>query len=575
MKVSDSKGLFKVVHSFTQSDVNSSLIVYEHTHPFADLYTNDSFTFTVLSHLAEPLVNQTFKIDISVSSGGLDAYITIPKIKVDEGGVTGIPVNISGMVMFLEHHSGLKAPVIHALVTAPEHGQILLHNTSNVSTFTQQQLESGLVHYQHDHSDSLSDQVHFSLYLIPGYVILCNITVNIEINPINDQPFKLVTPAPHLMVVQGENHTIIADELKTEDADTGPEDIWYDVISGPNEGQLALLPDALSTNHFSQEDINENKLVYVHNGISLTDTFHLRVWDEKFRPDYTIFSVNVIPVSVNVSVGLPLYLQQGSNVVLLSSKQFNVETNADIGKISYTVREPPKHGVLYVKDTPATMFNQNNLEYNDVMYMQTDMTTSNDSLRIYIGLPSGNGSIGHDVDIEVNVQPLMQIGNFTAIAGRSNRLFLDATPLAKLTNSNPRYIISTSPVHGELRKIIRSSGEKRNVLDSVVQSFTHEEVQSGLIYLVIKDMEVGWDGIPDQFRFTLAASIFQPANGELKYVIRSALYNDIHSTLAGPSDPAGHEGGMQMASPNITRDYFLIGKCKFYFFGFKFNSNAL
>lgn len=477
--------------------------------------------------------------------------------------MTSVPLNLSGVVSFLENHAGLRSPVIHASTMQPQHGQIFLQHNPNLTTFTQQQLESGQVHYQHDHSDSLGDNIYFSLYLIPGYIILCNVTVPIIITPINDQPFKLVTPAPHLSVVQGESHTITKTELCTEDADTSPKELLYDIISGPSEGHVILLPDAIPISHFTQLDIDENRLVYVHNSSVLKDSFHMRVWDGKFRPEYTFFNVKVIPADLNVSVGLPLYLQQGSHVVLFSDRQFIVNTNTNKKKVRYSLRNPPKHGVIYVKDKPSNEFSQEELDSSSVMYMQTDMTTANDSLRVFVGILTSNTSIGNEIEVIIKVQPLMQLGNFTVITGDSNKLslhVLDATPLAKLTGSNPKYTIINSPQYGQIRKIIRSSGERRNVLDTPINNFTHEEVQSGLIYIVVKDIEVGWGGLQDQLGFILAASIFQPAVGELKITVRSALLNEIYSTLAGPNDPAGHEGGMHFASPNMTRDYFLIGK---------------
>ncbi|KAF5283047.1 hypothetical protein FQR65_LT14108 [Abscondita terminalis] len=554
--------IFQLTNGFTQADINDGKIYYEHTHPFEDLYADDSFTFDIESHLASTITNKKFKIDISVSSGGLDAYVTVPKVKVDEGGIVSIKLNLSGVVSFLENHAGLKAPIIHAsVIMNSAHGQVFLQQKTNLTTFTQQQLENGQVYYQHDHSDTLTDRVYLSLYLIPGYIILSNITIPVEINPINDQPFKVVTPAPHFAVVQGENHTITRMELCTEDTDTVPADILYDIITGPSEGHLVLLPEGISISHFSQEDIDMGRLVYIHDGVSLNDVFHWRVWDGKFRHNYNVLSIQVTPILFNVSVGVPLYLQQGSNVVLFSRKQFAIETNADTNKVHYVIKEGPRHGVVYVKDAPSAVFKQLELDSADVMYMQTDMTTANDSVKVYVGFTVANNTIGELVEVILKVQPLMQIRNFTALSGSSNRLsinVLDATPLAKLTNSNPRYSIIGSPKYGQIRKIIRSSGEMRNVLDTSINSFTHEEIQSGLIYLVTKNIDVAWDGLSDELQFILAATIFQPATGILKIVLKSNLRADVFTTLSSPSDPAGRDGATHVAGPNITGDYFLI-----------------
>lgn len=500
-------------------------------------------------------------IDISVSSGGLDAYVNVPKITVDEGGMTSIVLNFSGVVSFLEDHAGLQSPIIHVSTTIPQHGQVFLQHLPNTTVFTKQQLESGQVHYQHDHSDTLADNIYMSLFLLPGYITLCNITIPVTVNPINDQAFHLVTPAPHISVIQGENYTISKTELLTEDADTDASDIVYALFTGPFEGILILLPNAVPITQFTQADINENRLVYIHNSSALTDQFHLRVWDGKFRPEYLVFNIRVVPVYVNISVGLPVYLQQGSNVAMLSDKQFFLETNTNKAKVQFRVKEGPKHGVLYVKDKTATEFYQNDLDSQSVMYMQTDMTTANDSFKVFVGI---NASLGNEVEVIIQVQPLMQFGNFTAIIGESNRIsldVLDATPLAKLTNSNPLYTITMYPRYGQVRKMIRSSGEQRNILNTLISSFTHEEVQRGLIFLSIQDDAV--KEYQDQLGFMLAASIFQPALGMLKIHLRPSISNDVFPTLAGPSDPAGHEGGMHFATPSMTKDYLFIGNIQY------------
>lgn len=58
MTESETAGIFKVVNSFSQNDVNTSRVFYEHIHEFEDLYTSDSFVFNVKAHLAEPILNQ-------------------------------------------------------------------------------------------------------------------------------------------------------------------------------------------------------------------------------------------------------------------------------------------------------------------------------------------------------------------------------------------------------------------------------------------------------------------------------------------------------------------------------------
>lgn len=72
----------------------------------------------------------------------------------------------------------------------------------NSGPLTASDLMNGAIQYQHDDSDTIHDQIQLSLVLEPGEVVLCNVTIPIIIKPINDRPFELITPAPHLTVVQ-------------------------------------------------------------------------------------------------------------------------------------------------------------------------------------------------------------------------------------------------------------------------------------------------------------------------------------------------------------------------------------
>lgn len=498
-----------------------------------------------------------------MSSGGLDSYVQIPKIVVDEGGMTSIHLNISEVVTFLEMHAGLRSSVIHVSAENPRHGRLFLQNDrdSGLMTFTQQQLESGQVFYEHDNSDTLTDAIRFSLYLVPGYIMLCNLTANITVNPVNDQPFKLVTPAPSFSVVQGENHTITRQELCTEDADTPPKDIKYDLVNGPSSGRLLLLPNLELVNHFTQADVDQNRLIYIHESAVLKDSFHLRIWDEKFKPEFTFFNIVVIPVNVTIKPGLPVQVRQGTNVGFLNDQNIFVETNTDENKIMYLISRGPKHGVIFKENNQTTQFSQEDLFRNHVMYLQFDTTASNDSFSLTGQVAIGNLTFKHEVKLYVEVKPFMHIHECFARPGKMIKLtqsFLDATPLAKLTGSNPRYTVICLPSFGQIRKIIRSSGEKRHVLDTLVTSFTHEEVQGGLIHLDVKNIEVPQKGLTDKLVFSLIASIFQPAIGELKITVNPES-NEVFTMLPEPSDPEGHEGDVLLTTPNITRDYILIG----------------
>jgi hypothetical protein len=90
---------------------------------------------------------QELRIDISVSSGGLDQFLDVVPLKVEEGGVVVVHLNTSGVVSFLEAHADMEtAPLIMMqLMASPEHGELKMLGDKNVTIVTQQQLDAGEV----------------------------------------------------------------------------------------------------------------------------------------------------------------------------------------------------------------------------------------------------------------------------------------------------------------------------------------------------------------------------------------------------------------------------------------------
>lgn len=528
------------IKQFTQEDVNNTVVYYEHTHPFSDLHTNDSFIFTVEAALAKPLTDLTFNIDISVSSGGLAKYVQIPEIKVQEGDTVPIKVNVTNVIAYLETQAGVRQPQIEAQWSKPSHGEL----KPFMSSLTQSQLEGGVLNYQHDDSDTLKDKIEMALLLLPDYVLLCNVTIQIQVIPVNDQPFRLLTDTPQIQVVQGENYSLTKSDLLTEDADTGPEGILYDIISGPTQGRMLILDknqttdEAQSINKFTQDDINNGRVIYEHSGILQTATFYFRVWDGQFKPTYTVFTIDVVPVILNVTSAHSIQLQQGSNVATLTTDQIYLDTNAQKRKVMYNITRQPAYGMIYVGRNPVTYFSHSDLIEKVVIYMQNDMTAAKDSFDLIAFVHHSNGT--RPFKIEVTVQPLMALRDLKVETNKAKITLsnMDATGLAKLTASDPMYTLLRKPRYGTLKKIIRSSGEKTSAREREVAYFTHEDVKAGVIYYVANKKMSDLNGLEDSFRFLLAATIFQPAAGD----VRILLGNRQKKNLPGPNDPESHEG---------------------------------
>lgn len=543
---------------------------------------------------------QVFRIDISVSSmtsGGLARFLQVESLTVDEGGSAALRVNTSGVSRFLDAHSGgwSTPPSLMLLLTGPPaHGELLVRGGGVAevgAAFTQRQLDNGEVVYQHDHSDTEADEILFSLVLQGSDLeeeglLLYNGSISITVNPVNDQPFSLRTHAPNMAVVQGQSRALSPEELNTEDSDTPAQNIIYDVISGPSQGRLLLVyrqekngsaaERVEQAGRFSQEDINTGKLVYEHSGPLQPASFYFRVWDGHFNPVYTVFNIQVLRLNLTVNSQRDVPIQQGSSVAFIAAEHLDAVTNGHRVNVRYNVTREPRHGKVYLRDLSVSTFGQADIDRRQVMYMQTDMTTSSDTFTVVAWLP-GTDVTSEEHHVNVTVEALLVRGNFTAIAGAKNRLgldILDATPLAKLTNSNPTYEVIKRPRFGRIKKIIRitTSGEgnrETRERERDVGRFSHEEIKSGVIYYVAR-RGVDASGAEETVTLVLAASIFQPAVVELRFPVRHERAAEHQAPGSGPTASvtpprrggpglnAGNSGGGDLASPNMSTDYVLL-----------------
>lgn len=381
------------ITEFTQHDLNDGRIIYEHTHPTVELKSNDSFYFDVKSKMANSLIDQIFNIEISVSSGGLVRFLPVNRLYLDEGERAPIKLDLSKIIEYLGTRAGIQSPELYIDIYPPAHGAVtLVDSKRNLTRASLDDFVAEKVYYSHDHSDTVEDKVRLSVYLQQGNIFLCNLSIPVIVNPVNDHQFYLITQSPQMTIIEGENRTITKKELYVEDADTGPAEIIYDVISGPTIGILMKISDEgiaqdIMTygNRFSQLDINENRILYTHNNLPQPTTFYFKVSDGKFTPAFEIFNLKVLPVTVGPGIEKDLlYMLQGANSTHIRTKHFAIETNSDHSRLMYNVTDVPKYGVLLCDNRQTNRFSYNQLIDEKIIYFQTDMSKSSDDFKVIL-----------------------------------------------------------------------------------------------------------------------------------------------------------------------------------------------
>jgi len=225
-------------------------------------------------------------------------------VTVDEGDT----VVIDKQVLLGTDVESDSSEVLFTVTELPENGVLLLDKVTVASgvSFTQEDLDSSLVFYVHDGSETVSDSVGLRLSDGDGayYTVGDDTTfyLHITVTPVNDPP-AVVINLP-LLLDEGTAGVITKDLLLSED----PEDqsVMYtfdpDVTETyPKHGILKLDGIPLSPgDEFTQNAIDAGSLSYKHDGTeSLTDGFLFEVADSDGHSTGVIsfFEIEINPVN--------------------------------------------------------------------------------------------------------------------------------------------------------------------------------------------------------------------------------------------------------------------------------------
>lgn len=530
------------VENFTQRHINESRVMFEHTRPFAELSASDVFVFDVETPFAEPLKDQDFHVEVSVASpqgGGLERYLGLAPLVVAEGGQATVRpdnLNLSAVLEFIEGYPGAggadrPSPRLVTTVTAiPSHGVFTLRKREMTEgySFTVRDVEKGRIRYEHDHSDTLLDSLGFTVALEGNGsspdVLLFNGSLNVSVTPVNDQPFSLVTGTPVLNVVHRQNALITNESLLTTDPDNMPNEIVYELMSAPDHGRLILADNySVAVHSFSQLDVNTGRILYAHDGTNGSARFYFKVSDGKHNPVYTVFTIEIQPLTLALVNHTVIPLRQATTVVYLSPQYLAAVTNGNHNHIFYNVTRPPKFGRLYMNDQVVYTFGQVNVDKSEVLYMQMELGEPADNFQVDLWTWE---AMVKDVEVRVVVIPLLESKPLKAAVGSRTRLtleHLDASQLAATTGSNPVYKVKRRPRFGRIKKFSRRT--RRSGRSHEVHEFTHEEIRAGLIYYAARNLNLKADEpLHDALHYVLQvpAPGVQPAEGTLHLTLVEA-----------------------------------------------------
>ncbi|XP_032624909.1 chondroitin sulfate proteoglycan 4-like isoform X2 [Chelonoidis abingdonii] len=521
------------ISTFTQSMVDEGLIIYEHTHNEAVGWSaEDYFTFTVSSPPAA-LDLQVFHVAISYEINRHDQssrLLANTGAIVQEGGkvlINKTNLDASNLLVKLPEVQRSIYEVRYQVISLPQHGIIVAGErniTEEKPNFSQYILNKFGIIYMHDNSESLADHFTFAVWLNlksksarkPDTDVLEEI-FNITIVPVNDQVPELKTKGLRLKVLQGDTSVLGPENLKVEDLDNSPGEIKYTVISNPTNGHLAMMNDlSTSIQDFTQADVDSGRVWFVQDRSSSSGVFYFSVTDGKHRPLYKLFSLEVILVSLTLVNLTDVVLPQGQTSVTITNVQLSATTNGKSTDISYEITVPFKCGHLLIGNEQVNKFEQADLHSGRLSYFMTNLSASRDILEFMLFTSESNltGQV-----LNIIARPLVKAASDLKIPNEMVYKLrikdLDATELANLTNSNPKFEVTVPPAHG---RIVR----RRSINDATfvgINLFTQNDIDRGVVLVDVHANLTGIDMLNDSFTFILRADDVQPAVGYFQYVI--------------------------------------------------------
>ena len=266
--------------NFTQADVDNGILVYLHDGSEA---SSDTMIFSVTDGV-ETITNQVFPIIFNPINDP-PVLNTNTGITVLEGGSEAI----TNAELFASDPDNTNAEIVFTITQGFSHG-MFRRGTEQTTSFNQADINANTISYKHDGSETLSDEMIFSV--TDGVDTITNQVFSIVINPINDPP--VLTSSEPLYVYERTTATITNSELEASDSDNIPEDLTYTITQQPSHGTLLKAGELITT--FTQADIN-NGLIQYHqiDNNQTTDYFDFSLSDGSDIVNST-FSMNITEI---------------------------------------------------------------------------------------------------------------------------------------------------------------------------------------------------------------------------------------------------------------------------------------
>ncbi len=477
------------ITTFTQTDLNSNAIRYVHN---GGETTFDGFSFSLSDGTAT--VTGSFAITVtSVNDAPVITLNTGPTVV--EGG-NGL---LTSTRLSASDPDNSAAQLTYTISTIPVNGRVerVAAPGVTITTFTQAEINSNAIRYVHDGGETTSDG--FSFTLSDGAATVTG-SIAITVTPGNDAPIVSVNTG--LSMVEGGSSVLTSTKLSASDSDNSAAQLVYTVSTSPANGRVErVATPGIAITTFTQAEINSNAIRYVHDGgETIADGLSFSLSDGTATVTGT-FSITVTPINDApvMTVNAGLFVVEGGNGVLTSTKLSVIDPDNTAAQLMYTITTSPANGRVErvaAPGTAITSFTQADINSNAIQYVHDGGETTSDSFSFTLsdGTATVTGSTALTVT-PVNDAPVLSVNTGLTVVEGGNGV-LTSTKLATSDPDNTAaqrvFTVTASPSHGRL--------EKSSNPGVAITSFSQANINSG----VIRYVHDGGETTSDSFSFSLS-----------------------------------------------------------------------
>ncbi|KAK2842597.1 hypothetical protein Q5P01_012797 [Channa striata] len=365
------------VYRFTQADLRDKMILFIH-------HGADRERFSL--QVSDGFHKTTALLDIQAG----EAYLRLINntiIVIDHGSTKTLNTSLlsADSNMDIRDDSEIKFQI----TSPPSDGRIIVSGIE-ASMFTQEDLKKGVVSYEHNY-ESLRSKDSFS-FTVQARGHSEDGTFRIKIFKQGYFSEPEVTTNNVIISFEGEHTIITRDHLKVEQADILPTEMVFTIKETPRFGHVVMMtnlsegtasPVLEHIHTFSQEDIDEGRILYVSASVLGSDVFTVDVSNGFTSVEDLQISVNVVPRLIPIQTS-NFTVKEGLNRVINAEIINITHPFYDTATIEFLVEQPPQHGEIRSLDgDEISYFTWSEVKLGQVYYMHDSTESTEDSFTVF------------------------------------------------------------------------------------------------------------------------------------------------------------------------------------------------